>query len=786
MSNSTSAKPADHGGTSPENSGELPSSEASQSNRTDTAETQASDNGCAPDQVTSGSNAGHGTGDSRKQTTEPQESGAAHAGASGGKDAADSDARGGADEGPADAANEGDAQSGATNEAQRDEEADSVEPASDAGRSERAQSQPDSDQVAAARTDENDPPAEPPEDPENAEEETLDLRALFASSDPDFASPSDTFELARGAKSTGSRATATGGEDADPPLDLPLDASTSEADASPFGRVSSEIGASTGLQRAANASDSFTPNADEDPLADAVQSALRSVYGEENSADEYRWGEEVGDQEGGGPVLQWAGAGATGAGEADASRTEHDRNTNVFAAPQRENAIDEETTEAVLSYLYEHMGEDNTVNPAMASQPPAQTDRAGDDEWQTDEQWRENTVAARGPESATPDDYVYSDRQSAAAADVSARHEPTQTRSDSSGASADFATPMDLSLDSSEASGKLLGAAGLGLIGGIAVAGVAAVFVFNSFTTQQPADAPIERTQARLSDTEQVSTPADGALTATESVRKDSARLGEPQEASAAPNQTAAAVTPQADTAELVGAASDQPASRTDRAATQPQIRAIDVTGRANQPIPLDLTVAEFDGDGFVRMDGLPDGVKLSAGVDTGNGSWLLSAGRAEGLALTVPDSYAGDFTLEARLLADDARTTISETASFQVSVTAPPARQAAAVQTSALSPDTAATQGDGAGTLSRATRLLRQGDVRGAREILRTEAEAGNAQAALALGKSYDPMTFTPDSPANAAPDATEAFRWYQKAVELGASEGDRRITELKSWLLQ
>ena len=95
-----------------------------------------------------------------------------------------------------------------------------------------------------------------------------------------------------------------------------------------------------------------------------------------------------------------------------------------------------------------------------------------------------------------------------------------------------------------------------------------------------------------------------------------------------------------------------------------------------------------------MRLAGLPAGVKLSAGVDTGNGSWLLSAGRANDLSLNVPDSYSGDFMLEAQVLASDARTPVSEKVIFQVSVSGADAETSEPVRTTALDADTSRVEG--------------------------------------------------------------------------------------------
>jgi hypothetical protein len=230
------------------------------------------------------------------------------------------------------------------------------------------------------------------------------------------------------------------------------------------------------------------------------------------------------------------------------------------------------------------------------------------------------------------------------------------------------------------------------------------------------------------------------------------------------------------------------PAATEANEASSALIDANAVSGRAGQAIPLALSVADSDGDRFIRITGLPEGVRLSAGVDTGNGSWLLSAGRAGDLTLSAPEDFAGAFSLQAQLLGADARTPLSDRVSFDVQVagTQMAEAEAAETRTAAVAAETSPATEPAASPIEQAESLLRAGDVQGARDILRSETETGSARAALALGTSYDPRTFTGLSSPNASPDATEAFRWYQRAAELGNPNGNSQINELKAWLLR
>jgi hypothetical protein len=49
----------------------------------------------------------------------------------------------------------------------------------------------------------------------------------------------------------------------------------------------------------------------------------------------------------------------------------------------------------------------------------------------------------------------------------------------------------------------------------------------------------------------------------------------------------------------------------------------------------------------LVVVRGLPQGASLSAGVRSGDGSWLVSPRSLAGLALTPPPGWSLDFALE-------------------------------------------------------------------------------------------------------------------------------------------
>jgi hypothetical protein len=76
------------------------------------------------------------------------------------------------------------------------------------------------------------------------------------------------------------------------------------------------------------------------------------------------------------------------------------------------------------------------------------------------------------------------------------------------------------------------------------------------------------------------------------------------------------------------------------------------------------------------------------------------------------------------------------------------------------------------AALMRRGDQSLSLGDVAAARLLYQRAAEAGNAAAAIALGKTYDPNFAAPSG----KPDPTRAAEWYRR----GAALGDRHAADL------
>ena len=75
---------------------------------------------------------------------------------------------------------------------------------------------------------------------------------------------------------------------------------------------------------------------------------------------------------------------------------------------------------------------------------------------------------------------------------------------------------------------------------------------------------------------------------------------------------------------------------------------------------------------------------------------------------------------------------------------------------------------------------FIAAGDVVTARAVFQRAAEAGDADAAVALGGTYDPIVFAKLGVAGLGADVEKARTWYQNAESLGSAEATRRLAIL------
>jgi len=81
----------------------------------------------------------------------------------------------------------------------------------------------------------------------------------------------------------------------------------------------------------------------------------------------------------------------------------------------------------------------------------------------------------------------------------------------------------------------------------------------------------------------------------------------------------------------------------------------------------------------------------------------------------------------------------------------------------------------ENAALMEKAWDLVNSGDVAAARLLFQRMADAGIADAALALAATYDPRQLAQYKLIGVMGDETKAHDWYQRANELGSIEASR-----------
>jgi hypothetical protein len=85
------------------------------------------------------------------------------------------------------------------------------------------------------------------------------------------------------------------------------------------------------------------------------------------------------------------------------------------------------------------------------------------------------------------------------------------------------------------------------------------------------------------------------------------------------------------------------------------------------------------------------------------------------------------------------------------------------------------------AAMVKRGKDFLLTGDLASARLLLRRAAEGGSAEAALALGATFDPLVIRRLGAIGAAPDIAQARQWYQRAADLGSAAAMGQLAKLE-----
>jgi hypothetical protein len=218
----------------------------------------------------------------------------------------------------------------------------------------------------------------------------------------------------------------------------------------------------------------------------------------------------------------------------------------------------------------------------------------------------------------------------------------------------------------------------------------------------------------------------------------------------------------------------------------------------ANEPLALQLGVQGASGGESVTVTGLAAGTRLSAGTSLGQAGWRL-AGQDIGTILAYPpEGFVGSMNAAFDLRSPNDAVMDSQRVRLEwiAHQAQPRSRAESRVAEGSKATQQPAKSKVAATTASRPIRhldpeeiemllrrgrgLLGTGDIAAARLLLRRAANAGNAEAGLELGASYDPEFLRKLGVLGFAADPEQARIWYQRAAELGSTEAARRVEQL------
>jgi hypothetical protein len=200
-------------------------------------------------------------------------------------------------------------------------------------------------------------------------------------------------------------------------------------------------------------------------------------------------------------------------------------------------------------------------------------------------------------------------------------------------------------------------------------------------------------------------------------------------------------------------------------------------SGAIGAALPLRVSLNGAPAGAIIVIKGLPAGATLSVGRPLETGGWQLAGGELPDAALRPPQGFAGVMELELELrLPNDG---VADRKTLHLEWTAIAGSQATRPDfvIRHLEPD------EVAALLKRGEGFIASGDLASARLVLQRAAEAGEAQAALSLAGTFDPIVLDRLGLQGQKADIEKARIWYQRAQELGSAAAPRRLRLLADY---
>lgn len=197
--------------------------------------------------------------------------------------------------------------------------------------------------------------------------------------------------------------------------------------------------------------------------------------------------------------------------------------------------------------------------------------------------------------------------------------------------------------------------------------------------------------------------------------------------------------------------------------------------GFINEPLPLRISVNGATGGETVTLAGLVPGSEVSEGTRLGLTGWRFSAHDLGKAVAHSPKGFVGvmDVMIDLHSVSDrllDNQVVQLAWMKKEGGLTPDPDRSKPPSGVQPLDPEVTATL----------EHWLKNGDILSARILLKRAASTGNAEIALKLGMTFDPVFLIELGVIGFAPDVAQARAWYVRAMELGSVEATRRLERL------
>jgi len=206
--------------------------------------------------------------------------------------------------------------------------------------------------------------------------------------------------------------------------------------------------------------------------------------------------------------------------------------------------------------------------------------------------------------------------------------------------------------------------------------------------------------------------------------------------------------------------------------------------GAANELLPLGLSLTGVTGGETVVLNGFAAGIELSLGTSQGEAGWLLLDSELDKTFVSAPPDFVGAKEAVATLRAANGHILDRQVVRLEwLAKDNQPAkdnqqdtpRSVARLEVRPLSPEQTAA------LIKQGQNRLSYGDIASARLLLARAADAGSAQAALELSKSYDPLFLAQWKVRGVVPNPALAREWYVRAGNLGSSEAAHHLDRLE-----